>query len=218
MGSAKPKFFKTDFMKIKFRQPRLNHDLHEKLIDSGWSVLREPISLPSAIFASFPLMALNLLISSAVIGIFSQVTLAEFGFKQDTFSITINLTIILGVIFLVIIHEFLHLIFIPNLGRSSSTIFGLTLLGGFVATEEEMRKSRFMLITIAPFIIGSVILPLFLGFLGWLNPQVKLLILLNAMASSVDMLHAILVFIQVPSDVILMNNGPRTYWIRDGRK
>jgi hypothetical protein len=92
------------------------------------------------------------------------------------------------------------------------------LFGGFVATEEEMRKSRFMLITIAPFIIGSVILPLFLGFLGWLNPQVKLLILLNAMASSVDILHAILVFIQVPSNAILKNNGPRTYWIRNGRK
>ena len=109
-------------------------------------------------------------------------------------------------------HELIHLILIPNFVKSEKTYIGFTLFGGFVITEEEISKSRYILITIAPFVIISIILPLVLGSLGLLTVTLKFLIILNAMASSVDLLNLLLIIKQVPKNAILKNNGPNTYW------
>ncbi len=199
-------------MIIKKRLPALNESLHKELNISGWITLREPGSLISAIILSIPFMVINLFIAIVIIGIFSTISLEEFGFTPDSFSITINLGMIIALIIFIIIHELLHLIFIPNFKRSSKTFVGLTLYGGFVVTEEEITKSRYILITIAPFLIASIILPFILGVFGLLTPSIKLLVLLNAMASSVDILNLLLVIKQVPRNAILKNNGPKTYW------
>jgi hypothetical protein len=81
-----------------------------------------------------------------------------------------------------------------------------------VLTEEEILKSRYIWITIAPFMIISIILPLILGGLGLLTPTLKFLIILNSMASSVDMLNLLLIIKQVSKNAILKSNGPYTYW------
>lgn len=52
-------------------------------------------------------------------------------------------------------------------------IFSMTVAGGVVATEEEILKSRYIFITIAPFMIISIILPLILGVFGLLTPTLK---------------------------------------------
>ena len=100
---------------------------------------------------------------------------------------------------------------IPNFVKSEKTYIGITLFGGFVLTEEEISKSRYVLVTIAPFVIISIILPLVLGSLGLLTTTLKFLIILNAMASSVDLLN-LLVIKQVPKNALLKGNGPNTYW------
>ncbi|WP_338036440.1 DUF3267 domain-containing protein [Neobacillus notoginsengisoli] len=105
--------------------------------------------------------------------------------------------------------------FIPNFLKSETTWIGLTVFGGFVATEEKIPKSRFLAITLAPFIILSVILPLLLGVFELLAPPLKMLILLNSLASSVDLLNYILVSLQVPKKAILVSNGPNSYWRSD---
>ncbi|WP_246055223.1 DUF3267 domain-containing protein [Pseudalkalibacillus caeni] len=117
---------------------------------------------------------------------------------------------------LVVIHELLHLVFIPDFLKSKSTSVGLTIFGGFVYTEEEISKPRYILVTIAPFIILSVALPLFLGGLGWLTPTLKFVILLNALASSVDILNLIILLTQVPKNGKLRSNGMKTYWKKGG--
>jgi hypothetical protein len=58
----------------------------------------------------------------------------------------------------------------------------------------------------------SIILPGILGALDLLNPLAKILILLNAMSSGVDMLGLILIMIQVPAGAYLTFNGIGTYW------
>ena len=199
-------------MKIIKKLPDLNESLHKELIDSGWKILKEPGSLVGAIILSIPFMIINLFIAIVVLGTISTISFEEFGFTPDSFSITINLGMIIALIAVIIIHELLHLVFIPNFTRSSKTFVGLTLHGGFVITEEEIAKSRYILISIAPFLIGSIILPFSLGIFGLLTPPVKLLVLLNAMASSVDILNLLLVLKQVPQNAILINNGPKTYW------
>ena len=109
-------------------------------------------------------------------------------------------------------HEFFHLILIPNFAKSEKTFAGITLFGGFVVTEEEIARTRFILITVAPFVVISIILPILLGIFGLLTTTMKFLIILNAMASSVDLLTFFLVISQVPKNATLISNGPKTYW------
>jgi len=198
---------------IKRKQlPDFGEGLHQELVNSGWVPLKDPGSIAVAIILSVPFMVINLFIAIMAIRVFSTISWEEFGFTPDSFSITINLGGILALILLVIFHELLHLIFIPNFIASKKTYVGLTLLGGFVVTEEEIERARFILITLAPFLIISVILPVILGLFGLLTSALKLLILLNAMASSVDMLNLLLVIKQVPNKAMLKNNGSKTYW------
>jgi len=199
-------------VKIQNKIPEYSESLHLELIKNGWVPMKEPKTLLSAIILSIPFMVINGLISIGVINIFSNLSLKEFGFTSNTISININLVDILLVVLLLIIHELLHLIFIPNFIKSEKTIIGLTWFGGFVVTEEKIEKSRFIWITIAPFITISVILPLVLSYCGLLTTTLKFLIILNSMASCVDMLNLLLIIKQVPQDGALKSNGQKTYW------
>lgn len=199
-------------MKILNKLPKSNPRLHLDLIKSGWVPMKEPKNLISAILLSIPLMIVAAIISIGIINIFSSISLSDFGLTSNSLSIAINLDIIFWLVLLIILHELLHLIFIPNFIKSEKTYVGLTLFGGFVITEEEIFKSRYLFITIAPFMILSIILPLLLGVFGLLTPTLKFLILLNSMASSVDILNLLLLIKQVPNHAILKNNGTNTYW------
>jgi len=199
-------------MRIRFRLPKADDDLHTKLLRNGWIPLREPGNLAVAILLSIPFMAVAGLISIGMVSVFSTISLEEFGLTSDSFAIRIDLRIIIALIVLVVVHELLHLVFIPNFLTSKKTFVGLNLLGGFVISEDEIAKRRYILITLAPFVIGSIMLPLVLGASGLLTSMLKLLIILNAMASSVDMLNLLLILRQVPGNAMLTNNGPRTYW------
>ncbi len=199
-------------MRIRFRLPKADDDLHTKLLTNGWIPLREPRKLAVAILLSIPLMGINGLISIGMISAFSTISWEEFGLTPGSFSITINVGILLTVLLFVVLHELLHLVFIPDFLRSRRTSIGLNLLGGFAVSEEQIARPRYILITIAPFVIGSLVLPVILGVLALLTSIVKFLIILNAMASSVDMLNLVLILRQVPANAILTNNGPRTYW------
>ena len=192
--------------------PKFNQKLHNELINNGWIQLKEPGSPAVAIALSIPFMILNLLITVLFMSTYTMISFEEFGFSLDDISITINLGMIMAVFSLIILHEALHLVFIPNFKQSTKTVVGLTFFGAFVVTEEEIRKTRYILITIAPFLIISILLPLILNLLGYLTSSVKLFVMLNAMASSVDILHLLLVLKQVPAKTLLKGNGPNTYW------
>ncbi len=199
-------------MKIQKHLPRFSEHLHLELIENGWVQLNEPGSLVVVFLLSIPFMIVNLFISIGVVSIISTITFEEFGFTPDSFTITINLGVILAIIMIIVLHELIHLLFIPNFMRSDKTYVGLIWLGGFVVTEEEITKSRYIIITIAPFVIISMIAPLILGAFGLLTTPVKLFVLLNALASSVDMLNLLTVIKQVPGNSVLRQNGAKTYW------
>ncbi len=202
-------------MKIKFSRkiPPINSQRHDSLKENNWVQLKEPGNILSAIVASLPLMILNIMLTIAIFAVVQQpVTLADFGIVQDGFQINIDLRIIVGFILLLVFHELLHLILVPDFVSSKKTYAGITPLGGFVYSEEEIQRSRYLMITIAPFLIISVIIPLVFGVLGILSQPLKILILLNSMASSVDLLTFILILTQVPTGSYLTSNGTRTYW------
>ena len=199
-------------MKIKNRIPQFNEGLHKELIDSGWTPLKEPNNISTAFLASIPFMIAAGLLSFWMLNLLSPFSLREFGIEDDAVMITIHPGIILSFLMLLILHELLHLVLIPNFLRSDNTLIGLTWFGGFVATEEKIPKGRFLLITLAPFVIISIIIPLILSTFGLLTVLLKILILINSLASSVDLLNFLLVSKQAPKNAILVSNGPRTYW------
>ncbi|QHV47497.1 DUF3267 domain-containing protein (plasmid) [Bacillus cereus] len=199
-------------VKIRNSVPKGDKTLDIALIQDGWIPIKEPKNFINVLLLSVPFMIINALISIGVINIFSDISLHEFGLTTEGIFITIDLVFLLLIIFLVILHELIHLIFIPNFIKSEKTWIGLTIFGGFVATEEEISKSRFVLITIAPFFTISILTPLLLSVFGALETTLKCLILLNSMASSVDILTLLLILKQVPPNSILKNNGSKTYW------
>ncbi|MEH7503793.1 DUF3267 domain-containing protein [Neobacillus drentensis] len=199
-------------MKILKKLPKSNPSLHLELINDRWIPMKEPKNLTNAILLSTPLMIIAAIITIGVINIFSSISLRDFGLTPNAVSITINLSIIFLLVLLLIFHELLHLIFIPNFIKSEKTYVGFTLFGGFVITEEEISKSRYIFITIAPFLVISIIMPLILSLFGLLTTTLKFLIILNSMASSVDLLNLLLIIKQVPKNATLKSNGPNTYW------
>ncbi|GAB3048207.1 DUF3267 domain-containing protein [Virgibacillus ainsalahensis] len=200
-------------MKITHKMPKTDEKLHNDLINSGWTQLKEPKSLLLTTIVSIPLMLVNVFVAACAIHIFSDLTLREFGFASGSFTITIHFGVILGILLTVVIHEFIHLLFVPNFIQSPQTFIGFTFFGGYVYTTEEISKARYMIITAAPFISLSILLPIILGLMGVLTPLLKILILLNAASSSVDML-LLLLLIQTPKNTVLKSNGIRTYWRR----
>ena len=196
--------------------PLTDRELSNKLISEGWTKLKEPSNLGIATLLSVPFMFINGAISM-VIAFYLYPPLKELLNSKQGFSLSFTVNLF-TLIFLVIIfafmalHEFVHVFFIPNILKSDKTYWGINGFFGFVYTTEKIKKGRFLIISIMPFILLSVILPFILNILGWLNGYIILLCLINAMGSCVDCLNICLVVMQVPNDSYIVNNGFETYF------
>ncbi|MFC7321272.1 DUF3267 domain-containing protein [Halobacillus campisalis] len=203
-------------MKIKNELPKNNINKHNELLEQGWIPLKEPSSVFLATVFSIPLMIINMMITLGALYLASGLSFNEFGIHGHSFTITINLLSLLYFLFLifilVVVHEGIHLLCVPKFLKSKKTYAGLTFFGGYVYTEEELTKKRFLLITLAPFVILSILTPFMLGFLGVMNSTLKILAIINAAASSVDVLGAIIITFQVPKRATMVNNGIKSYW------
>ena len=200
-------------IKIKTKMPNFDSQRHNELIASNWKMLKEPGNIYSAIVLSFPLMILNVAITLGLLSIIEPLSLNFLDFSMEGFSISIDLKHIVGLIALLILHEALHFICIPDFRTSKNTSFGITPIGGFVYSEENIKKSRYISITVAPFLIISFVLPILLGLFKLLTPYPIFLILLNSAASSVDILNLINIVRKVPENALITSNGAKTYWL-----
>ena len=200
-------------MRIRNRFPRVSSERNQYLLDNQWTLVKGPKGIILTILLSIPLMFLNPFITFWIIKIFDSITFEEFGISPDSMGFSINLVYILGFILILIIsHELMHLIFMPNFIKSKKTYIGITYFGGYAYSEEIVTKIRLIIIGIAPFFIISIILPIILSFFGLLTPFIKLIVLANAASSSVDILSIIFILIYVPSGASLVSNGSKDYW------
>ncbi len=203
-------------MKYIKKIPPTNKELSKKLVSDGWKKLKEPSNLPASILLSLPFMFLNGFISIAI-AYFLYPPLRELPNNNRGFSFSFTLNIFTLVYFVIIIvfmviHEFLHALIIPDVLRSDKVFWGFNGLYGFVCTNEKIKKSRFIFISIIPFVVLSIILPFILSILGLFNGFTVFLCLINALGSSVDLLNMLLVAIQVPNGSYIVNNGFETYY------
>jgi hypothetical protein len=204
-------------IRLVTRIPAVDEQKQQDLIASNWVKLEEPGNMMTAILSSIPFMVLNFTITLLIAGMFVPVSLEYFGIAGTSFSFQIDLLpLLFGVVGILVAHELVHLLCIPDFIRSDTTCMGITYGGGFVYTEEKLTRTRYLLISFAPFIAISLILPFILGMLHLLSPLIIGLLLLNSLGSSVDILIAVLVLMQVPSRAYLVANGRDTYWKIDG--
>ena len=207
-------------MKYIKQIPETDKGLSEKLKLEGWTRLRGPNNLLQAILLSLPFMLINALISLAIIyfldpsfkrSVNNLLNNPEIDIKISGSFVSLILYISIFIVF-IIIHELLHALFIPNIFKSDRTSWGTNGISAFVYTREIIKKGRYLLITIMPFILLSMVLPLILKFLGFLTPFGIFLILINSLASSVDCLNTFIILFQVPKNSYLQSNGFETYF------
>jgi hypothetical protein len=204
-------------MRITTRIPAGDKQKQLALTASQWVKLEEPENSLTAILASIPFMALNAAITLLIAGMFVPVSFGYFGIAGSSFSYQINfLTLLSGVLGILVAHELIHVLCIPDFIHSDTTCLGITYGGGFVYTEEKLTRTRYLITSFAPFVTLSLILPLVLGLLNLLSPSIIGVLLLNSLGSSVDILIALYVLIQVPSRAYLVANGRETYWKTEG--
>ncbi|WOX54913.1 DUF3267 domain-containing protein [Methanoculleus palmolei] len=196
--------------------PLTDKGLRIQLLSSGWKRIKEPANLRAATLLSLPFA---FILGAITLAITYGLDPSIYAFLRDgqRFSVTIpfnlsTLLFILAAPLFISAHELIHAAFIPNVMRSDKTFWGINGVFGFVFTTEEIEKGRFLIISIMPYLILSVMLPYILSIFSWLNGYTIFLCLLNAMGSCVDFLNAGLIVIQVPSGATIVNNGFETYY------
>lgn len=199
-------------IKLVIGIPKANKAKHADLLKDNWTPLREPKNILLSLLLSAPIMVVCALFTLSIISIFVPLSAAYFGINTGQIFITVNLPFIAAIVTVFIAHELIHLLLIPGFVKSDKTYMGLTYLGLFVYTEEILSKKRHIAISALPFLSISIVLPVLLGITGLLNPVIIIIILLNALGSSVDILGLILIMYQVPSDAQLTSNAMLTYW------
>ena len=203
-------------MRYAKKIPPTDKTLSEELLSIGWKKLKEPSNLLITILLSIPFMLINGVIEILILNnlyepfqIFIKNPILSFEFRINLWT----LLYILGIIIFMIIHEFLHACFIPGVLSSDKTYWGINGFFGFVFTHEKIKKGRFLLISIMPFFLLSIILPFVLNGLGVLNGYIGFLCLINAMGSCVDVFNICLVMRQIPKGANIINNGFETYFM-----
>lgn len=203
-------------MKFVIGIPKTDKDKHTNLVNDNWTPLREPKNILHSLLFSAPIMVVCALFTLSIISIFVPLSAAYFGINTSQIFITVNLPFIAAIVIVFIAHELIHLLLIPGFVKSDKTYMGLTYLGLFVYTEEILSKKRHIAISALPFLFISILLPVLIGITGLLNPVIIIIILLNSIGSSVDILDLILIMCQVPSDSQLTSNAMLTYWKKGG--
>ncbi|PKM57517.1 MAG: hypothetical protein CVU98_05595 [Firmicutes bacterium HGW-Firmicutes-3] len=203
-------------MKYVKNIPPVDQELRKNYINQGWIKIKEPSNLFMAFLASIPIMVACGLLSFFIITFFDTTFVDFFENMGNNHSISFSFRwyYILFMLIMIYIHEMLHALWIPNFLRDDNTFFGIKLWGGFVFTSQSLTKKRFIIICCAPFVTLSIVLPLILGGLNLLNGGLIFLIMINAMASSVDILNALLIIFQVPSGAMVVANSFETYYRR----
>lgn len=209
-------------MKFVKKIPPENEDRTKFLKEQGWIRLKEPKSVSAAILWSMPISIL-LMLSAAVwcyylYQPFKVLLTGPQGFSLE-FSIGIEIVYYLLVMLIsLLIHEFIHAMFIPEVWKSNKTYWGFNGLFGFVFTEEILSKKRMVIISLMPLLILSFAVPFLLAASSHLNGYFIFLSVLNAGGACVDVLNVILILSQVPKDGSLIANGYATFYRNPGRK
>ncbi|GAA0865752.1 DUF3267 domain-containing protein [Paraclostridium tenue] len=203
-------------MKYTKKLPMTDKKLSNQLLNEGWKKIKEPSNLTLTTLISIPFMFFSAFIFFGLI-FYINPSLKDVFNIRDSISFTIQfnlktLMVLTGIYLFTLLHEIIHAIFIPNALNSNKVYFGIRALYGFVYTTEKISKCRFIIISIMPFVLLSIVLPILLNSFGLMNKYTIFLCLMNALGSCVDLLNTCLILVQVPRKSYIINNGFETYF------
>lgn len=203
-------------MKFVRKIPSTDNELSLKLKSEGWKKIKEPSNLFTATLFALPF---SIFTGGIVIAItyFLAPSLYDFMKFESGFSIVFRIDVfflvfVVAIFLFMLLHEFIHALFIPNVFKSNKTFWGINGAFGFVFTTEVIKKSRFLIISIMPYLLLSIILPILLAAFGIMNGYIVLLCLINGMGACVDFMSICLIAFQVPNGCYIINNGFETYY------
>ena len=195
--------------------PDENKELTDEFVQKGWRILKEPSSLSRTIALSIPISLILMLIAIGYLVMLFPETMNIINSDGFSMEITINLNMILyivGLLAYTFLHEMIHALMIPNVFRSEKTYWGMNGCFGFVYSEEEVKRSRFVLISIMPLLVLTFAVPMVLKIAGISPWYILLLCVINAGGACVDIFNLILIIKQVPSSGMVLSNGMRTLY------
>jgi hypothetical protein len=115
---------------------------------------------------------------------------------------------------LIIFHEALHFVFFPGAGLNANSVIGVwcKVASPYVQYLSPMRRNRFMLVLVMPFLILSV-LPLFLlsfgigqnTYIGWIS-------VLNCLGAGSDLFIFAMMFASIPSHSQVLESDGKVFW------
>ena len=204
-------------MKYIKRLPKENKEYSQKLLDEGWKKLKEP-KLWVAMLIGLPIGILSALLNIKYFFMFFPNFKEIINYSDRGFAIEIRLDILKSVLYFVItimffvLHEFIHILFMPDFIKSKKTFWGMKALYFFAYTEENFSKRRAIIIFAAPLVILSFVLPFILNMVGLMSGFIAFLCVLNAGSSCMDVFYVILIFFKIPDNSMITNSGIETFY------
>lgn len=170
-----------------------------------WRPLREPRKITLVILLALPLGFL-----AAALFAFAALLLST----GDELVVTLDTASLLALVLLIPVHELMHALVVPGSLASAHLVLGFwpRSLLPYVHYEQELARSRFLLVTLAPLVVLSVLSLVLLRLFPALESFWLVFGLANALGSGGDLLAAGLVLVQVPRRAQLRNCGWLTYW------
>ncbi|RHW66583.1 DUF3267 domain-containing protein [Clostridium botulinum] len=121
------------------------------------------------------------------------------------------LVVFISFIIIMPVHEILHSLAFPNFKQ---TIFGFIPKGlvSYSFFKGKISRKRLIIFLIFPFIMLTILPTIGLSFIRIKNNFVYVIIIINAVASYVDILTIFVLLLQVPKSTCIKNIDNKTYW------
>lgn len=192
--------------------PKVDQTKEELYLHDGWKRVLEKQHPIKNVVVSLVFIVILGTLTTLWLKVLGGFTLSEIGITKNGIDIKISILWILYYFILVCVHEFLHLLFVPNTFRSKCTYFGISWYGGFAYSAEQMTRERYIIISIMPCILLSFIMPAILSVFGILTTALKVMCVVNAMASAMDFLSLTILMGQAGKGNLIVSNGPNMYY------
>ncbi|WP_434283930.1 DUF3267 domain-containing protein [Clostridium botulinum] len=121
------------------------------------------------------------------------------------------LVVFISFIIIMPVHEILHSLAFPNIKQ---TIFGFIPKGlvSYSFFKGKISRKRLIIFLIFPFIMLTILPTIGLSFIRIKNNFVYVIIIINAVASYVDILTIFVLLLQGPKSTCIKNIDNKTYW------
>lgn len=192
-------------------------ELSNELSFKRWVKLKEPKNFKMSLLLIIPFAFTNTMLSFIVLMSFNNpIRKVMNNFSSSYISKYLNLytfvIIIISAILVMIVHKLLHIIFIPRFRNTDNIFWKYSVFGISFVTKEKLLKKRYIVVSLMPFFIISIMLPILFGVFNLINWTIIFLAIFNALISSIDVLKLYLIIIQVPKNSYIIRLKKSIYY------